>query len=70
MKKNVVNQRQFRGGYIPKEPPSPEDGASVRHANPPSDRVTRRRKGVGIGSQAQANPGLPAWRSPGSRREK
>lgn len=69
-KKNVVNQRQFRGGYSPDEPPSPEDSASVRRANPPSDRSTRRRQGVGMGSQTQANPGLSAWRSPGSRRGK
>lgn len=69
-KKNVVNQKQFRGGYVPQEPPSSEDSASVKHANPPSDRATRRRQGIGMGSQVQANPGLPAWRSPGSRRGK
>lgn len=69
-KKNVVNQRQFRAGYIPQEHSSPEDAASVRHANPPSDRATKCRQGVGIGSQTQANPGLAAWRSKGSRRGK
>lgn len=46
--------RQFKGGYYPQEPISP-GGPILREASPPSMRA---RKGVTLGSETEAYPGM------------
>ena len=55
-KKNVVNQHQFRGGYIPQQPVDEWNRAYRTEPNPPSK--SRKRDSVQLGSQTQARPGL------------
>ena len=53
---NVVNQRQFKGGYVPDQPPDYEDRAYRAEPNAPSK--ARKRDNVQLGAQTQARPGL------------
>lgn len=53
--KNVVNQRQFRGGYTPDQPVDEFDRSYRKEASPPAQR---KRNSVQLGSQGQARPGL------------
>jgi len=46
--------KQFKKGYYPQEPISP-GGPILREASPPEQR---RRKGVSLGNQSEANPGM------------
>lgn len=55
-KKNVVNQRQFKGGYVPDQSPDYEDRAYRTEPNSPSK--ARKRDNVQLGAQTQARPGL------------
>jgi len=55
-KKNAVNQRQFRGGYVPDQPIDPDDRAYRKEPNSPTQ--SRKRDGVQLGAQTQARPGL------------
>ena len=56
MVKNTVNQRQFRGGYIPDQPTDEWNRAYRKEPNSPS----KARKGDSIqkGAQTEARPGL------------
>lgn len=58
-KKNVVNQRQFRGGYAPQQPVDEWNRAYKTEPNSPSK--ARKRDSVQLGSQAQARPGQVGW---------
>lgn len=58
-KKNVVNQRQFRGGYAPQQPVD-EWNRSYR-IEPNSPPASRRRDSVQLGSQTEARPGQVGW---------
>ena len=55
-KKNVVNQRQFKGGYIPIQPVDEDNRAYRMEPNSPSK--ARKRDSVQPGAQTQARPGL------------
>lgn len=55
MVKNVMSQRQFKGGYAPHQPVDP-NGTDIREANSPSKQ--RKRQGVALGFETQARPGL------------
>lgn len=55
-KKNVVNQRQFRGGSAPQQPVDEWNRSYRTEPNSPSE--TRKRSGVALGFQTEARPGL------------
>lgn len=55
-KKNVVSQKQFRGGYVPDQPVDEFDRAYKTEPNSPSK--ARKRDSVQLGAQTQARPGL------------
>ena len=54
--KNVVSQKQFRGGYAPQQPVDPDNRSSRTEPNAPSR--SRKRDSIQLGSQTQARPGL------------
>lgn len=58
-KKNVVNQRQFRGGYAPQQPVDEWNRSYRTEPNSPSK--SRSRDNVQLGSQTQARPGQVGW---------
>jgi len=55
-KKNVVPQRQFKGGYVPDQPVDADNRANRIEPNSPSK--ARKRDSVQPGAQTQARPGL------------
>jgi hypothetical protein len=54
MPKNTVNQRQFRGGYVPDEPVDEWNRSYKKEPNPPS----KKRNSLQLGQSAEARPGL------------
>lgn len=62
-KKNVVDQHQFKGGYIPQQPADGSNRVYKKEPNKPSQASQKKRMGVQIGSMSQAMPGLAALRS-------
>ncbi len=55
-KKNVVNQKQFRGGYTPDQPVDKDNRAYKKEPNSPSK--SRKGDSLKLGSQTQARPGM------------
>lgn len=55
-KKNIVSQKQFRGGYVPDQPVD-EWNRSYR-AEPGSPSKARKRDSVAPGAQVEARPRL------------
>lgn len=58
-KKNVINQRQFRGGYVPDQPVDEWNRARKTEPNSPSQ--SRKRNGIQLGFQTEARPGQVGW---------
>lgn len=56
VKKNTVNQKQFRGGYSPSQAADPENRVYRTEPNSPSE--SKKRNGIQLGAQTQARPGL------------
>ena len=48
--------RQFKGGYYPQE--HWDESTRVNSREPDSPSKTRKRMGVALGAQTQANPGM------------
>ncbi len=67
-KKNVVDQHQFKDGYIPQQPTDESNRAYKKEPNAPSENALKKRLGVQIGSMSQARPGLAALRSPKAKK--
>jgi hypothetical protein len=69
-KKNVVDQRQFKGGYAPIQPVDEWNRSYRTEPNSPSG--SRRRDSVQPGSQTAARPGQVGWsdRPPIKKRSK
>lgn len=69
-KKNVVDQRQFKGGYAPRQPVDEWNRSSRTEPNSPSS--SRRSDSVQPGSQTAARPGQVGWsdRPPIKKRSK
>ncbi len=55
---NAVSQKQFKGEYVPLQPADGSNRAYKKEPNAPSDKESKKRNGVQLGSMAQANPGL------------
>ena len=55
MKKDSFN-RQFRGGYFPQE--HWDESTRVNGPEVSSPSAVRKRQGVALGSQTEANPGM------------
>lgn len=53
--KNQTPQRQFKRGYVPQEPVQPN---SMENREAASPRASRKRDGLGLGTQIAARPGL------------
>ena len=56
MAKRSSFNRQFRGGYYPQE--SADESTRVNGGEPDSPSKIRKRQGVALGSQTEANPGM------------
>lgn len=67
-KKNVVNQRQFRGGYTPDQPVDEWNRSYRTEPNSPSK--SRSRDGIQLGSQTEARPGLSGMQDRPHKRRK
>lgn len=57
--KNTVNQRQFKGGYVPDQPVDEWNRSYRKEPNSPSN--TRRKDGISPGFQVEARPGQVGW---------
>lgn len=58
-KKNVVPQKQFKGGTAPQQPVDEWNRSYRTEPNSPS--ASRRRNGVQLGSETEARPGQVGW---------
>lgn len=55
-KVNTMNQRQFKGGYVPVQPADEFDRTYRREPSPPS--TSKKRGNVQLGQMAEARPGM------------
>lgn len=67
---NAIDQRQFKGGYAPRQPVDEWNRSYRTEPNSPSG--ARRRDSVQLGSQTEARPGQVGWsdRQPVKKRSK
>lgn len=56
MAKRSEFNRQFKDGYVPREPA--DESTRVNGREPDSPSKVRKRQGLALGSQTEANPGM------------
>lgn len=56
---NIRSPKQFRGGYVPREPV--DESNRVDRKEPEDPERARKRQSLSLGNQSQARPGQRGW---------